>query len=92
VVDDRIYRVAVTGYHLKNCEASFGVSLEELRSNGREMTISTSVSDVLTEYFADHPNPSEPEAGRIVIEGGACAPVRVDLEHKQLRGRSENET
>jgi 5'-nucleotidase len=67
VSDDAVYRTSVTGYHLKNCAASFGLPMEELRANGKETTLSTSVYDVLTEYFTDHPNPAEPETGRIVI-------------------------
>ena len=65
--EDQIYSVGLTDYHFVNFDGGFGFDKDELRKNGKEMLISTSMHDVLIEYFVENfPKATEVD-GRLVI-------------------------
>jgi len=54
IEDDQRLTVAFHGYHRNNCDTSFGIPLEEILTNGREVIIASDVQEVLIEYFTDN--------------------------------------
>lgn len=69
IMDECRYTAALPEYHFKNFSDIFNLPYEEVRANGKERVISTSINQILEEYFAEHPMINQPVAGRIVLKG-----------------------
>ena len=52
--DNQRFTIACHGYHRNNFDSSFGIPLEEVLQNGREIIIASDVQDVFIEYFTDN--------------------------------------
>ena len=46
-----VYTVGMQGYHYINFEEFFGFPIKEVKANGKPLMVSTSVLDILEEYF-----------------------------------------
>lgn len=68
VYDDRPYTITLQGYHIANSEANLNISNEELKASGNQKVITTSIYQVLEEWFRDHQNISRKIEGRIIYE------------------------
>lgn len=66
LIDDKIYTVALQGFHLSNFEHCFGFPAEELKVNGRFRTLTTSILDILIEHLPTANKDSKIE-GRMTI-------------------------
>ena len=64
--DDRI-TVAMEDYHFKNIGEFLNIQPEEIKENGRTLEISTSVANVLEEYFISHDHLEIDGEPRLVI-------------------------
>ena len=64
--DDRI-TVAMEDYHFKNIGEFLNIQPEEIKENGRTLEISTSVANVLEEYFISHEHLEIDGEQRLVI-------------------------
>jgi hypothetical protein len=66
VEDEVTYSLLLSGYHLSNCKAYLDVSAEEMLAVGPQKVFSTSMRDVLEEYFRNHQNEERKVEGRLV--------------------------
>ena len=66
VEDTRTYTLALPGYHVRNAGAFLSVTPEELVRLEPPKLITTSVRDVLEEYFRNHQNLRAQVEGRLV--------------------------
>ncbi len=66
VVDDAIYTLCLSAYHLSNCQTYLDVSQQEMAAVGPQKVFSTSMRDVLEEYFRNHQNMDSRVEGRLV--------------------------
>ncbi|MDL2235167.1 bifunctional metallophosphatase/5'-nucleotidase [Christensenellaceae bacterium OttesenSCG-928-L17] len=66
--DDRLYTIALQGFHLQNFESCFGFSPSELEANGKPRVLTTSVLDVLIEHLPGSQIRSKQVEGRLVIQ------------------------
>jgi len=68
IMDTVKYSIALQGYHVKNCVAYLGISDAELLVNEKPKMITTSISQMIEEWFRDHQNIQRAVEGRIVYE------------------------
>lgn len=68
IEDCTTYTLCLAGYHVRNAAAFLGVSQEELARLEPPRLVSTSVRDVLEEYFRNHQNLRSAVEGRLVYE------------------------
>lgn len=67
LADDRMLRVGMQEYHYKNIEENLDIPLKDIQANGKVRMISTSVNQVLEEYFLEHPRLTKSGKGRLII-------------------------
>ncbi len=66
-VDDKAsYTILLQTFHYKNCQENIGLTNEEL---GQSRVVSTSIRDVIEEYFTSHQHPDAVLEGRLVYLG-----------------------
>jgi len=58
--------VGITSYHVNNCAAYLGITLDELRASGKTKMAVTSVQEVLEEYLRNHQNIGSEVEGRLM--------------------------
>jgi len=68
VVGDRKYTLALQGYHVNNASVYLNVTYDELTAAGKPKVVSTSVQDVLEEFFRNSQNMSAKVEGRLVFQ------------------------
>jgi len=61
----QFYTVGLQGYHVSNCEANLGVTLDELWLAGRSRVVATCAQDLVLEYFREHQNIHQKIDGRL---------------------------
>ena len=66
VEDDRTYTLALPGYHVRNAAAFLNVTPDELARLEPPRLVSTSVRDVLEEFFRNHQNARSQVEGRLI--------------------------
>ncbi len=64
--DDRV-TVAMEHYHFTNIGEFLNIQPEEIKENGRTLEISTSVANVLEEYFISHDHLDIDDEPRLII-------------------------
>jgi len=67
IEDDQVLNVGLSDFHYKNFETFFGVSPAELE-DGKGTVVSTSMTDVLEEFFSAARNLNAEVEGRLVIK------------------------
>lgn len=67
LLDDQRLTLGLQGYHFNNFEKIFHVSFEDLRANAAPRVISTSVNQVLEEYFISNQLLNGLVQGRLVV-------------------------
>ena len=65
--DDRIYRIGLEDYHVKNFEFAFGMPIGEIYENGMPRIVATASQEILEEYLSVHQNLDHSVCGRLVI-------------------------
>lgn len=68
VKDKEHYTITLQGYHVVNCTANLGISLEELTTIKSVRVVTTSAYQVLEEWLRVHPNIKETIDGRLVFK------------------------
>jgi 5'-nucleotidase len=68
VDDDKLYTVALQGYHFNNSKDYLGISNEELLESGKHKVITTSAQEVLEEFLRNNQNISKKIEGRLVYK------------------------
>lgn len=66
--DERIYTVAIQGFHHKNFEACFGFDAAEIEETGKPVVLTTSIRDVLVEYLPRETLRDKAIEGRMQIQ------------------------
>lgn len=62
----KTYQVCITGYHFNGSSAYLGLTEKELREDGPSSVVSTSMADVLEEWFMNNQNEGRKLEGRLV--------------------------
>jgi 5'-nucleotidase / UDP-sugar diphosphatase len=62
---DKIYTIALQGYHFANAKEYLNVTKEEFLEEGPSKVVSTSVQDTLEEYLRTHQNLKPEIEGRL---------------------------
>ena len=65
--DDELFTIGLQGYHYANFEAFFNIPVKEVEDNAKPIIITTSVSDVLEEYFFSNSKLDAKLEGRLTI-------------------------
>ena len=65
--DDRLFKVGIQDYHYKNFTEFFNVPLAEVEGNKKSVVMTTSVRDVIEEYFTTHQHLDRPIDGRLTL-------------------------
>lgn len=68
VDDDKLYTVALQGYHFNNSKDYLGISNEEILESGKHKVITTSAQEVLEEFLRNNQNISKKIEGRLVYK------------------------
>ena len=68
VEDNDIYTICLQGFHVNNCKAYLGISIDELKESEKFKVVTTSAFDVLREYLRNNQNYSVKFGGRLVYE------------------------
>lgn len=63
---EALYTLVLQGYHVNNASVCLNVTYEELAAHGKPKVVSTSVQDVLEEFFRDNQNLNARVEGRLV--------------------------
>ncbi len=66
VLDDQLYTICIQNFHVSNAPSYLNITQEELLASGKTKVISTSVQEVLEEYFRNNNNTSAEVEGRLV--------------------------
>lgn len=66
VADEKIYSIALQGYHFNNSSAYLGATQEELLAGGQTKVVTTSAKDVLEEFLRNNQNKTRKIEGRLV--------------------------
>jgi len=66
--EEGIYTCGFQTYHFMNMEKFFGISIAEAECLGKNKVVSSSINQVLEEYFTSHQNMKYGKLDRIVIE------------------------
>jgi len=66
VGDNRLYTVAIQGYHFNNSQDYLGITNEEFLESGKHKVITTSAQEVLEEFLRNNQNISSEIEGRLV--------------------------
>jgi len=64
--DNRLYTVAIQGYHFNNSQDYLGITNEEFLESGKHKVITTSAQEVLEEFLRNNQNISSEIEGRLV--------------------------
>ncbi|MFH0876290.1 MAG: bifunctional metallophosphatase/5'-nucleotidase, partial [archaeon] len=64
---EKVYKLCLVGYHLKNCKAYLDITEDELREDGPWKVVSTSIRDVMEEWLKAHQNASRKIEGRLIF-------------------------
>jgi len=67
VEDEKLYKIALQGYHFNNSDAYLNISNKELLEADGSKVISTSAQQVLLEYMKNHQNIDSRVEGRLVF-------------------------
>ena len=65
--DDIMLSVGVQGFHCVNFHEFFDLPFEEIEKNGKATVVTTSVLNVLEEYFSQAVNPDATVEGRLIL-------------------------
>jgi 5'-nucleotidase / UDP-sugar diphosphatase len=65
IEDHQLYRVGIQSFHFNNLEKFLGISLQEVLSQGKPLTLCSSLTNVVEEYFMTHNNLKSKVEGRI---------------------------
>ncbi len=65
VINDKMYRICLQGYHFNNALANLNLTKEELLQAGNSKVITTSAKEVLEEYLRNHQNIKRKVEGRL---------------------------
>ena len=68
VEDNKLYTVALQGYHFNNSRDYLGISNEELLESGKHKVITTSAQEVLEEFLRNNQNISKKIEGRLLYK------------------------
>jgi len=68
VEGEALYTVVLQGYHVNNAALYLNITYDELASQGKPKVVSTSVQDVLEEYFRNNQNLTAKVEGRLVYK------------------------
>lgn len=63
----QMFTVAMQSFHFDNFADCFGFAKEEIRANGREVVLTTSILDVLNEVFTAAHHPTAKVESRLVV-------------------------
>ncbi len=66
VLDDNQYSICIQNFHISNADQYLNISQDELSGSGKTKVITTSIQEVLEEYFRNHNNCSARIEGRLV--------------------------
>jgi 5'-nucleotidase / UDP-sugar diphosphatase len=66
VLDEQVYTIGLTGYHILNSVAYLNISNDELNASGKTWVVTTNVTDALEEYLKVHQNIGAKVEGRLV--------------------------
>lgn len=66
VADDLFYTLCIQNFHYGNCQRYLNISQEELTASGKTKVVSTSIQQVLEEFFRNNQNTTREIEGRLV--------------------------
>ncbi|GAB4506188.1 MAG: bifunctional UDP-sugar hydrolase/5'-nucleotidase [Anaerolineales bacterium] len=65
---EALYTLVLQGYHVNNSSVYLNITYDELSAHGKPKVVSTSVQDVLQEYFRNNQNLNAKVEGRLVYK------------------------
>jgi len=65
---EALYTVVLQGYHVNNASVYLNMTYDELAAHGKPKVVSTSIQDVLEEYFRNNQNLHSKLEGRLVYK------------------------
>jgi 5'-nucleotidase len=65
---EALYTVVLQGYHVNNASVYLNMTYDELAAHGKPKVVSTSIQDVLEEYFRNNQNLHSKVEGRLVYK------------------------
>lgn len=68
VYEDKMYTITLQNYHITNSEGNLNITKEELEETGKAKVITTSIYEVLEEWFRNHQNIDREIEGRMMYE------------------------
>lgn len=68
VSDDLFYTFCIQNFHYGNCQSYLNISPEELTVSGKTKVVSTSIQQVLEEFFRNNQNTTREIEGRLVYQ------------------------
>lgn len=66
VLDNSFYKLCIQNFHYGNCKNYLDISPEELTASGKTKVVTTSVQQVLEEFFRNNQNTTRKIEGRLV--------------------------
>lgn len=66
VDNEKFYRIAMQGYHLKNCAKYMNITEDELNESKKSKVISTSCQEVIEEWLRNNQNSGRKVEGRLI--------------------------
>ena len=65
---EALYTLVLQGYHVNNAAVYLNITYDELTAHGKPKVVSTSIQDVLEEYFRNNQNLNAKVEGRLVYK------------------------
>jgi len=66
VIDNSFYKFSIQNFHYGNCQSYLNISSDELTASGKTKVVTTSIQQVLEEFFRNNQNTTREIEGRLV--------------------------
>ncbi len=68
VIDNNFYKFSIQNFHYGNCKNYLNISSDELTASGKTKVVTTSIQQVLEEFFRNNQNTSREIEGRLIYK------------------------